>query len=116
MKIGFRVKAYKHERLKFVVRGKVAGKWERRYFATKGEATTYAQQQNTLLLNEGRNGVEFPGWLRLSAQRAYETLLPWGKTIEDALHFYVSHLEETKKSAPLQAAVDELIKVRREAG
>jgi len=116
MKNGFRVKPYKHHRLKFVVRGKVAGKWERRYFETKGEATTYAQQQNIRLFNEGRNGIEFPEWLRLSAQRAYETLLPWGKTIEDALHFYVSHLEKSKNSAPLHAALEELIKVRSEAG
>jgi integrase len=99
-----------------LVRGKVAGKWERRYFVTKGEAATYAQQQNTLLLNEGRNGVEFPAWLRLSGQRAYETLLPWGKTIEDALHFYVAYLERAKKSAPLNTTVDELIQVRKQAG
>jgi len=99
-----------------VVRGKVAGKWQRKYFKTKGEANTYAQQQNTRLFNEGRDGIEFPSWLRLSAERAYETLLPWGKTIEDAIQFYVSHLERTKKSAPLQTAVDELIKGRRDAG
>jgi integrase len=116
MKSGFRVKAYKHTRLKFVVRGKVAGKWQRKYFETKGEATTYAQKQNTLLLNEGRRGVEFPSWLRLSAERAYETLLPWEKTIEDAVAFFVSHLERTKKSVPLQRAIDELIKVRRDGG
>ena len=40
MKNGFRVKPYKHDKLKFVVRAKVANKWQRRYFATKGEATT----------------------------------------------------------------------------
>lgn len=74
-----------------------------------GRGDTYSQQQNTLLLNEGRHGIEFPAWLRLSAQRAYETLLPWGKTIEDALHFYVSHLENAKKAAPLRSAIDELI-------
>src|SRR4051794_17912318 len=39
-----------------------------------------------------------------------------GKTIEDALHFYLAHLEKTKTSAPLQKAIDELIKVRREGG
>jgi integrase len=116
MKPGFRVKAYKHDRLKFVVRGKVAGKWDRRYFETKGEANTYARQQNTRLLNEGRNGIEFPEWLRLSAQRAFETLSPWSKTIEDAVQFYVSHLEKSKRSATLQAALDELVKVRSEAG
>src|SRR2546421_4122510 len=57
-----------------------------------------------------------PAWLRLSAERAYEALLPWGKTIEDALHFYLAHLEKTKTSAPLQKAIDELIKVRTEGG
>src|SRR6266513_3379238 len=71
---------------------------------------------NTRLLNEGLRGIEFPAWLRLSAERAYEALLPWGKTIEDALHFYLAHLEKTKTSAPLQKAIDELIKVRREGG
>src|SRR5207248_10759489 len=49
---------------------------------------------NTRLLNEGLRGIEFPAWLRLSAERAYEALLPWGKTIEDALHFYLAHLEK----------------------
>ena len=116
MKDGFRIKAYKHKRLKFVVRGKVKGKWERRYFVTKGEAKTYAQQQNTRLLNEGRDGIEFPSWLRLSAQRAHESLAPHGKTIEDAVTFYLSHLETAKRAAPLQAAIDELIANRRNAG
>jgi integrase len=116
VKNGFRVKPYKHHRLKFVVRGKVAGKWVRRYFKTKGEANTYAQQQNTRLLNEGRNGIEFPEWLRLSAQRAYETLLPFQKTIEDAVLFYVTHIEKAKRSVPLQSAVQQLIETRRSAG
>src|SRR5207253_9232026 len=71
---------------------------------------------NTRLLNEGLRGIDFPAWLRLSAERAYEALLPWGKTIEDALHLYLAHLEKTKTSAPLQKAIDELIKVRREGG
>jgi integrase len=116
MKNGFRVKPYKHSRLKFVVRGKVSGKWERRYFVTKAEANTFAQQQNTRLLNEGREGVEFPSWLRLSAQRAHEALSRHGKTIEDAVAFFVSHLEQAKRSAPLETAVTELIANRRQAG
>ncbi|MEY2485970.1 MAG: hypothetical protein QOH39_1618 [Verrucomicrobiota bacterium] len=116
MKNGFRVKAYKHPRLKFVVRGKVGGKWDRRYFETKGEANTYAQQQNTRLLNEGRNGIEFPEWLRLSAERAYQALLPFQKTLEEAVVFYVTHLEKTSRSVALHVAIDELIETRRSAG
>ena len=116
MKTGFRVKAYAHPKLKFVVRGKVAGKWQRRYFETRGEANTYAQQQNTRLLNEGRNGIEFPEWLRLSAQRAYESLVPFKKTLEDAVAHYVAHLERTTRSVPIAVAVEELIATRRSAG
>ena len=116
MKGGFRIKPYKHERLKFVVRGKVGGKWQRKYFRTKGEAATYAQQQNTRLLNEGRDGIEFPSWLRLSAQRAHETLIRYGKTIEEAVAFYVAHLDQEKRAAPLLSAVGELIETRRAAG
>jgi integrase len=116
MKNGFRVKAYKHPRLKFVVRGKVSGKWERRYFETKGEANTYARQQNTRLLNEGREGVEFSSAQRVSAQRAAERLAPFGKTVEEAVAFYVAHLEQARRAAPLSVAVDELIQNRRQAG
>src|SRR4051812_45898552 len=115
MKTGFRVKAYKHPRLKFVVRGKVSDKWQRRYFETKGEANTYAQQQNTLLFNEGREGIEFPSWLRLSAKRAHAALEPYGKTLEEAASFFVAHLEQARRAAPLAGAVAELITNRTRA-
>jgi hypothetical protein len=50
MKNGFRVKAYKHPRLKFVVRGKVAGKWQRKYFETKGELALQLGHTHTHLI------------------------------------------------------------------
>jgi integrase len=112
----FRVKPYKHHRLKFVVRGKLAGKWVRKYFATKGEAETHAKQKNTELKNQGREGVEFPTWLRVMAQRANEQLTPHGKTIDDAVSFFVAHLAKLKKSVPLKQAIAELIENRRSSG
>ena len=42
----FRVKSYAHPKYKFLVRGKVLGKWRRSYFATEGEAIAFAKQQN----------------------------------------------------------------------
>jgi hypothetical protein len=42
----FRVKRYAHPKYKFLVRGKVLGKWKRRYFLTEREATQFADQQN----------------------------------------------------------------------
>ena len=43
----FRVKRYANAKYKFLVRGKVEGKWKRRYFATEAEAIAFAEQQNT---------------------------------------------------------------------
>lgn len=116
MKEGYRVKTYRHPRLKFVVRGKVNGKWVRKYFLTKGEAQTYCQQKNTELLNQGRESVEFPSWLRVMAQDAHDRLQRHGKTIDDATSFYLDHLTKLKKSVPLTQAVAELIENRRAAG
>src|SRR5436853_2242485 len=42
----FRVKPYAHRKYKFLVRGKVLGKWRRRYFVTEAEAIAFAEQQN----------------------------------------------------------------------
>ena len=75
----------------------MAGKWQRRYFVTKSEASSYAQQQNVRLLNEGKDGIDFPSWLRLSAERAHQALATYDKTIEDAVSFYISHLEQTRR-------------------
>jgi archaellum component FlaC len=44
----FRVKRYANAKYKFLVRGKVSGKWKRRYFATESEAIAFADQQNAL--------------------------------------------------------------------
>jgi cephalosporin hydroxylase len=50
----FRVKRYAHPKYKFLVRGKVLGKWNRRYFVTEGEAIAFAEQQNAKA--QKRNG------------------------------------------------------------
>jgi hypothetical protein len=42
----FRVKRYANARYKFLVRGKVDGKWRRRYFSTEAEAIAFAEEQN----------------------------------------------------------------------
>src|SRR5438132_5027330 len=112
----YRVKGYKHPRLKYVVRSKISGKWERKFFETKAEAETYAQQKEVELLNQGREGVQFPSWLRMEAQQGQEQLQPHGKTISDAVDFYVRHLEATQRSAKVSQALDELIENRKGSG
>jgi integrase len=112
----YRIKPYKHRRLKWVVRSKIDGKWERKFFETKGAAETYVEQKEIELLNEGKEGVKFPYWLRIAAQEGQDRLQPHGKTISDAVDFYVKHLQATKKSAKVSQAADELIENRKAAG
>jgi integrase len=115
-KAAYRIKKYKHSRLKYVVRSKISGKWERKFFETKAEAETYVQQKEIELLNQGKEGVQFPSWLRIQAQQGQDRLQSHGKTISDAVDFYIKYLEATQRSAKVSRALDELIKNRRGSG
>ena len=115
-KPAFRIKDYKHPRLKFVVRSKISGKWERKFFQTKAEAQTFVQLKETELLNQGKEGATFPSWLRVMAQRENDRLQPFGKTLTDATEFYLRHLEATSQSVPLDQARRELIQNRTACG
>src|SRR4051812_38931094 len=44
----FRVKPYANAKYKFLVRGKIDGKWKRSYFVTEAEAIAFAEQQNAV--------------------------------------------------------------------
>src|SRR4030095_16081286 len=112
----FRIKPYKHPRLKFVVRSKLAGKWEAKCFPTKTEAQTYVRLKEVELLNQGKEGATFPSSLRVMAQHGAEKLRPFGKTISDAVNFYFNHLEANKRSLPLRTAIKDLIANRRLSG
>ena len=115
-KPAFRIKPYKHPRLKFVVRSKISGKWERKFFQTKVEAQTFVQLKETELLNQGKEGATFPSWLRVMAQRENDRLKPFGKTLTDATEFYLRHLEATSRSVPIEQATRELLQNRKASG
>jgi integrase len=112
----FRIKPYKHPRLKFVVRSKITGKWERRFFQTKAEAETYAAQKEIELLNQGTEAMAFPTDLRIMAQQAAKQLAQYKKTIADAAAFYLKHLEATERSVKVSQALTELLENRRGEG
>src|ERR1700677_387594 len=103
MKEGYRVKPYKHPKMKWVVRGKESGKWVRKFFGTKVEAQSYADLKNTDLkntdlLNLGLEGQEFPLALRTMASECERDLAPFGKTIRDAVNYYLPHLLRASKA------------------
>lgn len=112
----FRIKPYKHPRLKWVVRSKLSGKWKRKFFETEKTAKTYVELKEIELLNQGREGATFSTALRVMAQRENDRLEKFGKTITDATDFYIRHLEATAKSVPFTVAMDGLIANRRANG
>jgi integrase len=116
MKPVFRLKSYTHPRLKWVVRAKICGKWVRKYFEKKTEAETYRNQKNIELENQGRESVEFSSALRVAAARAHEKLAPLGKTLDEAVAFYLDHLAKVQRSVSLSQAMTELIENRRTSG
>nr|MBA3882937.1 tyrosine-type recombinase/integrase [Chthoniobacterales bacterium] len=88
----------------------------RRFFRNRADAETFVKLCETELLNKGVEGIEFPSWLRVMAQRENCRLKSYGKTISDAADSYIQHLEANARSIPLDAAVKELIANRRANG
>ena len=115
-KSAFRVKPNKHPTLKFLVRSKITGKWQRKFFRTRVEAETYARLKETELLNQGRESAVFPTWLRVMAERENERLRPYGKTLSEAVDYFLRHIEAVAQSIPLSRALAELIANRKATG
>ncbi|MBA2271655.1 MAG: hypothetical protein H0W20_13840 [Chthoniobacterales bacterium] len=109
----FRVKCYRHPRLKFVVRAKINGRWQRRFFESEAAATAYADARERELFEGGIQAVAFPEPLRAMALQESQRLQPFGKSISDAVDFYLAHLDATSRSAAVPKVVAELLHNRR---
>jgi integrase len=109
MKAGYRIKSLKHPHFKWVVRGKESGKWVRKYFVRKVEAETYAEIKNTDILNLGLKDAEFPLELRVMALECDRELSPFGKTIRDAVNFYLPHLQRASHARPVEDVIKEAL-------
>src|SRR5271170_6663305 len=107
MKEGYRIKPYKHPKMKWVVRGKEKGNWVRKFFGTKVEAESYADLKNTDLLNLGLEGKEFPLALRTMATECERDLAPFGKTIRDAVNYYLPHLLRASRARLIEKVIEE---------
>lgn len=116
-KSAYTIKPCKHSRYKFVVRSKGAdGRWIREFFESSGEAKTYTDQKTIELMNQGRESVEFPAWLRVMAQQGHDQLSPYGKTIADAVAYYLPHVKAQATSRPVAEVVTELLNVKKKDG
>ena len=101
MRAPFRFKRYADSNrptLKFVVNYKEKGQRARKFFTTKVDAATFVEQKNIEFQNQGREGVEFPSWLRIMAGECNELLEPFKKTIRDATEHYLAYLRASARS------------------
>lgn len=76
----------------------------RKFFSTKQDAETFAMQAR---ITRGNSGTTAFG----NAELAH-----FGKTVQDAITFYVAHLRQQERSKPIKDAVAELIGMKRAAG
>jgi integrase len=84
----------------------------RRYFSTKKEAQGFIAVAATEAENFGLAALSVPEGLRVEAATAQRKLKPYGRTITDAVAFYVAHLERVATSRPVEEVIEELLKAR----
>jgi integrase len=102
--------------LKFVVNYREAGKRKRSFFETEAQAKSFAAFKNAELAKNGIEHAEFPTSIRVMAQNAVEQLKPFGKTIADAVQYYVAYLKANERSCTATQLVGELLKAKEADG
>jgi integrase len=88
----------------------------RRYFTERSEAETFLQLAKIQARNHGTAALSISERLRMEAVAGAEKLAPFGKSISDAVAFYLRHLEQTARSRPVAEVVEELLKSRKADG
>jgi integrase len=119
MRVPFRLKPYRdanRPKLKFVVNFLEHRRRTRRFFETKREAETFSQQKTVELQNQGREGVEFPSWVRIMAGECNDLLEPFGKTIRHATDHYVTFLRASAKSCTVAELAVEMQSAKKADG
>jgi integrase len=92
---------------------RVDGKRTRRYFDTEKDALKAHKEIETKVKNEGKDALSMSHALRVMAVQGERELLPFKKTIADAVAFYKAHLEETQKSITVTALIDEYMAMQK---
>ena len=96
-------------RYRYVVRGKLNGKFARKYFATKRDAETWAEIKNIEALNQGTEHAGFSTSLRMQAQAAAQLLEPHQISLIEAVRIALPILDARKKSIPIGAALEQFL-------
>ena len=105
-----------HLKYKFVLDLRPFGRG-RKFFKTRAEGDAERKRQLTTLERHGREAVGLPQHELSDFIRARKTLADYGKTINDAVGFFVDHLERVRRCKTTVAQLaDEVLEAKRGDG
>lgn len=88
---------------------RLKGKGERLYFKTRVEAATAAEQARIKRQNEGHGAFAMPSGERADAEAALALLKPHGRTLREAVTFFLKHLSVVRREMVVSELVAELL-------
>ena len=96
--------------------GMVNGERPRKFFRTKTEALTYADQCRTARKNEGFNVFDLGQKERGEAIECLKLLGPFGKSLRDAVDFYLPHLKASNRTCSVEQLMQEVRETKQKDG
>ena len=96
--------------------GRLAGRRVRKFFKTRLEADTYAEQQRTAKVNQGVAAFSIDDKLRIEAIESRRLLLPYGVSLIEAAKYYIKHAKPKGGEKTMFELVAEVLDVKAKAG
>ncbi len=96
--------------------GMVNGLRPRKFFATKAEAQTYADQCRVARKNEGHSVFDLGQKERVEAIECLKLLEPFGKSLRDAVDFYLPQLKANNRTCTVAQLTQELSEAKQRDG
>jgi integrase len=95
---------------------RVDKKRRREFFATKSAAEAALSRIKSKLSKEGAEALSLSDTTRVAALHGERALAAHGKTINDAIQFYLAHLAKLNRSIPISQLVTEVLAEKKELG
>lgn len=86
-----------------------SGQKLRRFFKSKPEAESFAADANSEVQSVGWQAMGLSDESRVESAKCLELLAPTGRSLTEAVKFYLKHLAETERSVMVSEAVEELM-------
>ena len=83
--------------------------WTRKFFRTKAEAQAFGSQKKAEHVSLGNLAHGLSDLLKQEALACTERLKPYGKTLSDAVNYYIADLALTEKSTSVEKAAQEML-------